>query len=137
MNHKMAYYVKLNSSNVVEKIYNIDSDLITDVDGTEKDSLAKEYLNLRYGFHPRWVRTYPDLSQRKNFAAVGYTYDNTRDAFIPPKPHESWTLNETTCLWEAPSAMPDDGKQYDWNEDSQSWTAISPDETLPDYSVHP
>ena len=61
---------------------------------------------------------------RKNFAGVGYTYDDTRDAFIPPKPYNSWTLNETTCLWEAPVAKPDDTKKYEWNETNQQWDLI-------------
>ena len=62
---------------------------------------------------------------RKNFAGVGYTYDDMKDAFIPPKPYKSWTLNETTCLWEAPVTKPDDTKKYEWNEDTQSWDLFS------------
>ena len=58
---------------------------------------------------------------RKNYAGIGYTYDATRDAFIPPQPFTSWTLNETTCLWEAPVAYPDDGNMYIWDEDTTSW----------------
>ena len=58
---------------------------------------------------------------RKNYAGVGYSYDPQRDAFIEPKPFNSWILNETTCLWEAPIAYPDDGQNYNWNEDTQQW----------------
>jgi len=58
---------------------------------------------------------------RKNYAAIGYDYDSTKDAFIPPKPYNSWTLNETTCLWDAPVAYPTDGKFYTWDEDNQIW----------------
>jgi hypothetical protein len=58
---------------------------------------------------------------RKNFAGIGFKYDQTRDAFIPPKPHNSWILNETTCLWEAPVAKPTDGQRYTWNEENQTW----------------
>ena len=61
---------------------------------------------------------------RKNFAGVGYTYDRVKDAFIPPNPYTSWTINETTCLWEAPVAYPDDGKEYVWNESTQQWDSI-------------
>ena len=68
-----------------------------------------------------WIQTYKDRSKRKNYAAVGHSYDQTRDAFIPPQPFLSWTLNETTCLWEAPVAYPDDGKLYDWDETAKSW----------------
>jgi len=60
---------------------------------------------------------------RKNFAGVGFTYDSDLDAFIPPKPYDSWTLNETTCLWEAPVAYPDSGV-HTWNEETQSWDAV-------------
>lgn len=61
---------------------------------------------------------------RKNYAGIGYTYDEARDAFIPPKPFESWVLDEDTCLWEAPVPMPEDG-EYIWNEESQTWDPVS------------
>jgi hypothetical protein len=61
---------------------------------------------------------------RKNYAGVGYSYDRTRDAFIPPQPYPSWTLNEDTCLWEAPVLKPKDGKVYDWNEETINWKEI-------------
>jgi hypothetical protein len=59
---------------------------------------------------------------RKNYAGIGYTYDEDRDAFIPKKPFNSWVLNEDTCQWESPVAYPNDGQQYSWNEQNQSWT---------------
>ena len=61
---------------------------------------------------------------RKNYAGIGYTYDSGRDAFIPPKPFNSWILNEDTCNWDPPTPMPTDGKMYDWNEDTTSWNEI-------------
>ena len=61
---------------------------------------------------------------RKNFAGVNFTYDSTKDAFISPQPYDSWTLNETTCLWEPPVAYPDGGGRYTWNEETQSWDAV-------------
>lgn len=61
---------------------------------------------------------------RKNFAGIGYTYDKDRDAFIPPKPYASWTLNEETCLWEPPVPYPADGNRYAWNEDQQNWIEV-------------
>lgn len=61
---------------------------------------------------------------RKNYAGIGFTYDATRDAFIPPKPFASWTLNEDTCLWEPPVAYPDDGNMYEWNETDQTWDEV-------------
>ena len=68
---------------------------------------------------------------RKNYAGLGYTYDADRDAFIPPKPYASWVLNETTCLWNAPVAMPSDvgqgdpPKRYTWNEETRTWDLVS------------
>lgn len=61
---------------------------------------------------------------RKNYAGIGYTFDEARDAFIPPKPFASWVLNEDTCLWEAPVAHPNDGKFYSWDEEAQNWIAV-------------
>ncbi len=68
-----------------------------------------------------WIKTSYNANIRKNFAGIGYTYDEGRDAFIPPKPYQSWLLNEDTCQWEAPTAYPIDGKLYTWDEDSQEW----------------
>jgi len=62
--------------------------------------------------------------QRKNYAGIGYTYDASKDAFIPPQPFASWTLNETSCLWEPPVAYPDDGKMYRWDEDTTNWVEV-------------
>ena len=61
---------------------------------------------------------------RKNYAGIGYTYDETRDAFIPPKPFNSWLLNEDTCQWDAPVAYPTDDKKYQWDEEQQQWTEV-------------
>jgi len=63
---------------------------------------------------------------RKNYAGIGYTYDKTKDAFIPPKPFPSWTINEDTCLWDCPVAYPTDGKLYNWNEATQAWDEVTP-----------
>ena len=73
------------------------------------------------GGYTNWKQTSYNRSFRKNYAAVGYTYDVSRDAFIPPKPYNSWTLNEDTCLWQPPVAQPDDGNMYAWDEESLSW----------------
>lgn len=76
--------------------------------------------NTRGGQHPE------GRPLRKNYAGVGYTYDAERDAFIPPQPFPSWTLNEDTCLWDAPVAYPEDGKPYRWDEETQTWVEITP-----------
>ena len=83
------------------------------------DTSPGEWVQTSYntfgGQHPQ------NRPLRKNFAGIGYTYDPVRDAFIPPKPFASWTLNENTCLWDAPVAYPTDGKVYVWDEDKQQW----------------
>jgi hypothetical protein len=68
-----------------------------------------------------WLETRKDGLIRKNYAGIGFSYDSTRDAFIPPQPYPSWTLNEETCLWECPVAYPTDGNMYIWNEETQAW----------------
>lgn len=73
----------------------------------------------------KWIQTYKDRSKRKHYAGIGFTYDKTRDAFIPPQPHPSWTLNEDGCYWEPPVAMPTDKNRYQWNEETQSWDQVT------------
>ena len=70
------------------------------------------------------VHTQGGTPLRKNFAGIGYTYDSAKDAFIPPQPYASWTLNETSCLWEPPVAYPNDNNQYNWNEANQAWEEV-------------
>lgn len=72
-----------------------------------------------------WVKTSYNGNIRKNFAGIGYTYDEERDAFIPPKPFESWTLNEITCRWQAPVPYPQDGRIYRWDEDTLTWIEVT------------
>jgi len=74
-----------------------------------------------------WVQTSYSGSIRKNFAGIGFTYDEALDAFIPPKPFESWTLNEETCRWQAPLPYPQDGGVYTWNEATLSWVEATPE----------
>jgi hypothetical protein len=71
-----------------------------------------------------WIQTSYNDSFRKNYAAIGFTYDSTRDAFIPPQPYNSWTLNEDTCQWSSPVTMPIDDKRYEWNEDTLTWDEV-------------
>ena len=72
-----------------------------------------------------WLETKMDGSIRKNYAGIGFSYDSTRNAFIPPQPYPSWTLNESTCRWECPVAYPDDGKMYTWNETTKAWDEVT------------
>ena len=124
----MAHFAKLKVGNIVEKVEIVSNDIAT----TEQAGV--EFLQNLYNDRAVWKQTSYNTSGgvhklggtpfRKNYAAKGFTYDQKKDAFIPPQPFNSWTLNETTCLWEAPVAKPTDGQQYDWNEDNQTWDLI-------------
>jgi hypothetical protein len=108
----MAHFAKLGTGNIIEQVIVINNSVITDSDGNEQEQLGVDFINNLYGTRDVWKQTSYNGTIRKNFASIGYTYDQTRDAFIPPQPFYSWTLNETTCLWEAPVAYPDDGQAY-------------------------
>ena len=114
----MAHFAKLDSNNLVEKVEVVSNDIAT----TEQAGI--DFLNNLYNTNDVWKQTSYNNNIRKNFAGIGFTYDQTRDAFIPPKPYNSWVLNETTCLWEAPVSYPDDGQEYKWNETNQQWEVI-------------
>ena len=125
----MAHFAKLGTGNIVERVEVVSNDIAT----TEQAGV--DFLNNLYNTRDVWKQTsYNTVGGvhlkggtplRKNYAGIGYSYDQTRDAFIPPKPLDSWTLNETTCLWEAPVSMPNDGKRYKWNETNKTWENIS------------
>ena len=113
----MASFAKLGLNSKVKEVISINNDIAT----TEQAGIDFLTKTLNYPF---WVQTYEDGSKRKNFAGIGFTYDEDRDAFIPPTPFQSWVLNEETCLWEAPVAKPDDGQKYEWNEETQQWDIV-------------
>ena len=105
----MSHFAKLDNNNIVTEVIVAEQDFINS--GSVGDSF-------------RWVQTSYNFNFRKNYAGVGYTYDRIRDAFIPPKPHSSWILNEDTCLWIAPVPYPDDDNKYTWNEETTNWDLI-------------
>ena len=84
------------------------------------DTSAGEWIQTSYNTHGG-VHATGGTPMRKNYAGIGFTYDRTKDAFIPPKPFASWVLNEDSCLWEAPTPMPSDGKMYRWDEALTTW----------------
>ena len=111
----MAHFAKLGKGNIVVAVHVVNNDIAT----TEQAGV--DFLNSLHKTRDVWKQTFTDGSQRKNYAGTGYTYDETKDAFIPQKPFNSWVLNDTTCQWEAPVALPDDGQKYIWNEETQQW----------------
>ena len=121
----MAHFCKLGVGNIVEQVVVVNNEVITDNDGNEQEQLGIDFLNNLYGTRDVWKQTSYNNNFRKNFAGIGFKYDQTRDAFIPPKPYNSWILNEDTCLWEAPIPYPEDNKNYNWNETNQTWDEIN------------
>ena len=130
----MSHYAKVEDG-IVTRVLVAEAEFFdTYVDDTPGKWVKTSY-NMRGGvyYNPETNQPAEDQSviegdearQRKNHAGIGFSYDATRDAFIPPKPYPSWTLNETTCLWDAPVAYPDDGNQYQWNEDTTSWDEVT------------
>jgi hypothetical protein len=110
----MAHYAFLDENNIVtEVITGVDETEL--VDGKDPETWYGEFRN------QRCVRTSYNANIRKNYAGVGYVYDEERDAFIPPKPFNSWLLNEETCQWESPVPYPEDDQYYLWDEESESW----------------
>ena len=87
------------------------------------DTSPGDWIQTSYNTHGG-VHTNGGTPLRKNYAGIGYTYDRTRDAFIPPQPFASWTLNDDTCLWDCPVAYPNDDKRYTWNEETLSWIEV-------------
>jgi len=115
----MAHFAKLGTGNIIERVEVVSNDVAT------SEQAGVDFLNNLYGTRDTWKQTSYNGNIRKNFAGIGYSYDQTRDAFIPPKPFNSWVLDEDTCLWEAPVAYPDDGQAYKWNETDQQWDLIT------------
>jgi hypothetical protein len=119
----MAHFAKLDENNVVLAVNVVNNDVIT-VDGVESEQTGIDFLTELHG-HTLWKQTSYNGNIRKNYAGIGFTYDAGRDAFIAPQPYGSWTLNESTCQWEAPVAYPTDGKRYGWFEPNQQWIEIT------------
>jgi hypothetical protein len=113
----MSHFARITAQGIVEQVIVAEQDFIDTL--SDKTSWVQTSYNTRGGVH-----LLGGTPLRKNYAGVGYTYDSVRDAFIPPKPYASWVLNEETCLWDAPTTYPTDGKTYNWDENTQQWAEI-------------
>ena len=121
----MAHFAKIGKGSKVLTVEAVSNDV------APTEQAGVDFLNNLYGTNDIWKQTSYNTRGgqhilggtpfRKNYAGIGFKYDQTRDAFIEPKPYRSWTLNEETCLWESPVAYPTDGQKYDWNENNQTW----------------
>ena len=129
----MAHFAKIGLNNKVIEVQSVVNEVLHDSNGVEQEVIGVDFLTKLTGWSI-WKQTSYNTRGgvhltggtpfRKNHASVGYTYDEDRDAFIAPKPFNSWILNETTCLWEAPVAYPDDDNRYTWNETNQTWDLV-------------
>jgi len=126
----MASFAKIDQNNIVITVNAVHNNELL-IDGVENEQKGIDFLNTLFHTNDNWKQTSYNTSGgihrlggtpfRKNYAGIGYTYDEDRDAFIAPQPYPSWTINEDTCQWEAPVAFPDEGQSYQWNEETTSW----------------
>ena len=129
----MSSFAKIGLNGKVIEVQSVVNEVLHDANGVEQESIGIDFLTKLTGWSI-WKQTSYNTHVgvhslggtpfRKNHAGVGYTYDEDRDAFIPPKPYPSWILNEQTCCWKAPVDYPTDGLYYQWNETNQSWDLI-------------
>jgi hypothetical protein len=125
----MAHWAELDKTNTVVRVLVGDNN---DPNGDEGyqwliNNLGGTWIKTSYNTHGN-VHVNGGIPFRKNYAGIGFSYDSNRDAFISPKPFDSWLLNEDSCLWEAPVAYPNDGNFYTWDEETLSWKEVAIDE---------
>lgn len=135
----MANFAQLDENNIVVNVIVINNDDMM-IDGIENEQKGIEFCQSLIP-NSNWKQTsyntfsgqhaYDETPLRKNYASIGFTYDPVRDAFIPPKPYDSWVLVESTCQWEAPIKHNIDGKSYSWDEEMKNWVEVTPVVTLP------
>lgn len=119
----MAHFAQLDEENIVQQVIVVNNETIENLSYPQSEPIGIEFCQSLFGGTTKWKQTSYNANFRKNYAGVGFAYDTARNAFIAPKPFNSWLLNEDTCKWEAPIPMPDTGGPYIWDEASQSWIA--------------
>ena len=129
----MALFAKLDLNNIVTEVISVHNNELLDSDGVEQESLGITFLTNMTGSNSWKQTSYNTFGGdhtlggtpfRKNYAGIGYVYDESKNAFYTPTPYASWVLNDNTCLWEAPVDKPDDDEEYEWNEDTTSWDEV-------------
>ena len=116
----MAHFAKIDENNVVQQVIVVANKDTADASGNESEAIGVAFCQRLLGGN--WKQTSYNGNIRKHYAGIGYTYDAARDAFIPPQPYPSWSL-DADCNWQAPVPMPTDGKMYSWDEAAQAWVA--------------
>ena len=119
----MAHFAQLDENNKVVQVIVVNNTELLDENGNEVEEKGISFCQSLFP-GTNWKQTSYNNNFRKNFAGYGYTYDEQLDAFIPPKPYDSWLLNELICLWYSPVPRPDDGLEYIWNEEKVQWDLI-------------
>lgn len=120
----MAHFAKLDENNVVLEVHCVHNNELLDDNGIEQEQKGIDFLINWSGGYALWKQTSYNGNVRKNYAGIGYTYREDIDAFVPPKPFASWLLN-ANAQWEAPVAMPTDGKMYSWDEATVNWVEVN------------
>ena len=120
----MAHFAKIDENNRVIEVIVVNNSDCDDLKFPQSEQIGQEFL-ASIGLEGNWKQTSYNSTFRKNFAGFGYSYDETRNAFISDKPHNSWILNEETGKWETPIEYPTDGKLYLWNEEILNWEEIN------------
>lgn len=120
----MAHFAQLDQNNIVVQVIVVNNEDTKDSTGTENELIGINFCKSLFGSLTIWKQTSYNATIRKNYAGIGFTYDEGRNAFIPPKPFNSWILDEITCCWQAPITCPADGKLYTWDESAQQWTEV-------------
>ena len=119
----MAHFAELDSNGVVQRVIVVANKDTSDANGNEVESIGVAFCQKLFGGN--WKQTSYNGNIRKNYAGIGYVYDATIDAFVPPKPYPSWVLDTNTAQWQAPVPMPNDGTMYSWDEATQSWISTA------------
>ena len=121
----MGHFAKIDDQNVVIDVNVVNNETLNNLPFPESEPVGVAFLTEWSGGYTNWKQTSYNANFRKNYAGVGYTYDATLNAFVPPKPFPSWLLNTNTCQWQAPVPYPTDGKMYFWDEETQQWVEVA------------
>jgi hypothetical protein len=117
----MAHFAEIDDNGIVQRVIVVDNKDTSDANGVEKEHIGAAFCERLFG--GTWKQTSYNGNFRKNYAGIGYTYDSVLDAFVPPQPYPSWTL-DANAQWQPPVAMPSDGKMYSWDENTTSWNEV-------------
>jgi hypothetical protein len=122
----MAHFAQLDGNNIVTQVIVVNNDSVNNEPFPASEPIGVAFCQSLFGVDTNWAQTSYNASFRYNYAGIGYTFDATAGAFIPPKPYPSWLLNTNTYQWEPPVPYPNDGKTYEWDETTKSWIPVEP-----------